>query len=135
MTDTPAPSRTQRFLSRVEYLGNKLPDPAMLFLGAMLLVWVISWLLAGHAFSVPGADGTRDLSIQNQLSGASLATFLSQMVKTFTGFAPLGVVLVAMLGVGVAEQTGFINAGLKSLLSITPKQLLTPMLLLVAEAV
>ncbi len=122
----------QRFLAAVERLGNKLPDPAMLFLYALLIVWLLSWLFSGHQFSVPSLDGTRELSVSNQLSGQSLATFLSQMVKTFTGFAPLGVVLVAMLGVGVAEHTGFINAGLKALLSITPQQLLTPMLLLVA---
>src|SRR5262245_12712159 len=54
------------------------------------------------------------------------------MVKTFTGFPPLGVVLVALLGVGVAEHTGFINAVLKGLLSVTPRRLLTPMLILVA---
>ncbi len=121
-----------RFLGAVEALGNRLPDPAMLFLFAMLLVWLISWLFAGFAFSVPSLDGARELSVENQLSGSALATFLATMVKTFTGFAPLGVVLVAMLGVGVAEHTGFINAGLKSLLSITPAKLLTPMLLLVA---
>lgn len=121
-----------RFLGVVETLGNKLPDPAMLFVIAMLIVWVASWLLSGHKFSVPAIDGVRELTVQNQLSGTSLAAFLAGMVTTFTGFAPLGVVLVALLGVGVAESTGFINAGLKSLLSITPKQLLSPMLLLVA---
>ena len=137
-TPTPAPEPTQpsgfvyRFLAAVERIGNKLPDPAMLFLLALLLVWVISWLLSGHTFSVPAIDGARELTVQNQLTGTSLAGFLSRMVTTFTGFAPLGVVLVALLGVGVAEHTGFINAGLKALLSVTPKQLLSPMLLLVA---
>ena len=128
----PARGLIYRFLAAVERLGNRLPDPAILFLYAMLIVWLVSWLLADYSFSVPAIDGERSLAVQNQLSGTSLATFLSSMVKTFTGFAPLGVVLVAMLGVGVAEQTGFINAGLKSLLSITPEKLLTPMLLLVA---
>ena len=126
------PGVAQRFLGAVERLGNRLPDPAMLFLGAMLLVWLISWILADHTFSVPAADGSRELAVQNQLSGSSLATFLASMVGTFTSFAPLGVVLVAMLGVGVAEHTGFINAALKRLLSITPQALLSPMLLLVA---
>ena len=125
-------SRTQVFLTAVERIGNKLPDPAMLFLWGLLLVWAISALLSGLEFSVPSADGVRALSIENQLSGEALATFLSSMVTTFTGFAPLGVVLVAMLGVGVAEHSGFINAGLKRLLSVTPDKLLTPMLLLVA---
>ena len=125
-------NRTQRMLASVESVGNRLPDPAMLFLGALVIVWLISWLLAGHTFSVPNQDGLRELAVNNQLSGPNFALFLSSMVKTFTNFAPLGVVLVAMLGVGVAEHTGFINAGLKSLLNLTPKKLLTPMLLLVA---
>jgi aminobenzoyl-glutamate transport protein len=121
-----------RFLSWIERVGNKLPDPALLFLLLLLLVWFISAALSGYTFSVPSANGPRELAIDNQLTGKSLAAFLSNMVKTFTGFAPLGVVLVALLGVGVAERTGFINAGLKALLSITPKKLLSPMLLLVA---
>jgi aminobenzoyl-glutamate transport protein len=54
------------------------------------------------------------------------------MVVTFTQFPPLGIVLVALLGVGVAERTGFISAILKALLGLTPKKLLSPMLLLVA---
>ena len=128
----PTRSFVYRFLEAVERVGNRLPDPAMLFLIGLLAVWLISWWLAGHQFSVPASDGVRQLAVQNQLTGTSLAAFLSQMVTTFTGFAPLGVVLVAMLGVGVAEHTGFINAGLRALLSFTPRKLLSPMLLLVA---
>ena len=128
----PARSFVYRFLEAVERVGNRLPDPAMLFLIALLVVWLISWLLADHQFAVPASDGVRQLAVQNQLTGTSLAAFLSQMVTTFTGFAPLGVVLVAMLGVGVAEHTGFISAGLRALLSFTPRKLLSPMLLLVA---
>jgi aminobenzoyl-glutamate transport protein len=58
--------------------------------------------------------------------------FTSNMVKTFVGFHPLGVVLVAMLGIGVADHTGFIRAGLKALLNVTSPKILTPMLLLIA---
>jgi para-aminobenzoyl-glutamate transporter family len=61
-----------------------------------------------------------------------MADFLSRMVTIFTGFAPLGVVLVAMLGVGVAEHSGFISAGLKRMLDSTPKAFLTPVVVLVA---
>ena len=131
----PAPTRpslVQRLLSTVERVGNRLPDTAALFVIALFAVWGLSAALSGYEFSVPAADGERLLTVQNQLTGRSLATFLSSMVTTFTGFAPLGVVLVALLGVGVAEHTGFINAGLKALLGITPHSLLSPMLLLVA---
>ena len=72
------------------------------------------------------------LEVINLLQGDQMASFLANMVTTFTSFAPLGIVLVAMLGVGVADYSGFINAGLKSMLNITPKKLLTPMLILVA---
>jgi aminobenzoyl-glutamate transport protein len=61
-----------------------------------------------------------------------VAEFLSKMTETFVGFHPLGVVLVAMLGVGVAEHSGFINAVLKTMLTFTPKSLLTPMVVFVA---
>jgi aminobenzoyl-glutamate transport protein len=53
------------------------------------------------------------------------------MVRTFVNFAPLGVVLVAMLGLGVAEHTGFINAALRAILGVTPRMLLTPVLVAV----
>ena len=122
----------ERALYWVERVGNRLPDPAALFVVALAAVWIASWLLAGHEFTVPAKDGARTLVVQNQLSGSSLAAFLASMVTVFTGFAPLGVVLVALLGVGVAEHTGFIRASLKGLVAMTPRSLLSPMLLLVA---
>ena len=128
----PPETRIAKALRWVERVGNRLPDPAALFVIALVAVWVASWLLAGHEFTVPAKDGARTLSVQNQLSGPSLASFLASMVSVFTGFAPLGVVLVALLGVGVAEHTGFIRAGLKGLVGVTPRSLLSPMLLLVA---
>lgn len=121
-----------RVLNWVEVAGNKLPDPAVIFVIAMLVVWVVSWLLDGHAFLVPSKDGDVEKAVISQLSAPALTQFFADMVHTFTSFHPLGVVLVALLGVGVAEASGFINAGLKSLLSVTPRSLLTPMLILVA---
>ncbi|WP_421181741.1 AbgT family transporter [Aeromonas enteropelogenes] len=121
-----------RFLNGVEKAGNKLPDPAMLFLYALLIVWVGSWVLSQFQFDLVNPRTGEAVVVNNLLTGAGLAEFLSSMVTTFTGFAPLGIVLVAMLGVGVAEQSGFINTGLKKLLKVTPARFLTPMLILVA---
>ncbi len=179
-----------RMLNGIETVGNKLPDPAALFVIALVLTWLVSAILGGHKFDVPRkveglqgkaeslstkvdalsaraketatlasdseelpgaagelakeADGVSKAAgglakaakkqerIVNQLSAPAMAKFLSSMVKTFAGFHPLGVVLVALLGVGVAERSGFINAVLKQLLSLTPKLLLTPMVILVA---
>ncbi|MCP3959383.1 MAG: AbgT family transporter [bacterium] len=121
-----------RALDWIEVAGNKLPDPAVLFLILMIVTWIVSAVLAPVEFvEIDPRDG-QPVRVVNQLTGDALAQFMVDMVKTFTGFHPLGVVLVALLGVGVAEHTGFINAGLKWMLSFTPKMLLTPMLILVA---
>lgn len=119
-------------LDFVERAGNKLPDPAILFFVLMLLIWVLSAFFSTLSFSEIDPSSGQAIQIKNLLSSGALADFLANMVTTFTRFAPLGIVLVAMLGVGVAEHSGFINAGLKSMLNITPKKFLTPMLILVA---
>ena len=134
---TPTPPKVRRSLGSraldtIERIGNKLPDPALLFVFALLIVWVVSALLDGHGFAVPSKDGPQARAVQSQLSGGGITTFLGDMVTTFTSFHPLGVVLVAMLGVGVAEHSGFINAGLKRLIALTHRSLLTPMLIFVA---
>jgi aminobenzoyl-glutamate transport protein len=120
-----------RALDWVERIGNKLPDPAVLFLLCMLLVWVVSWLMSGMVFSEIDPRSGQPIVIKDLLSGLSLTTFMAQMVNTFVTFPPLGVVLVAMLGLGVAEHTGFINAALRAMLSVTPRLLLTPVLIAV----
>ncbi|WP_339611247.1 AbgT family transporter [uncultured Planktosalinus sp.] len=119
-------------LDFIEKSGNKLPAPAILFFLLMLIVWVLSAILSTMTFGELDPRTGTPLEVINLLQGDQMASFLANMVTTFTSFAPLGIVLVAMLGVGVADYSGFINAGLKSMLNITPKKLLTPMLILVA---
>ncbi|QDH71097.1 AbgT family transporter [Marilutibacter alkalisoli] len=133
---TPTPALASRglvtrFLDGVERIGNKLPDPAMLFLLLMLVVWVVSALLSNVSFSAVDPRSGDPIQIRNMLSGGALVEFMSQLVPTFVNFPPLGVVLVAMLGLGVAEHTGFINAMIRAIMSVTPKMLLTPMLIAV----
>ncbi len=125
-------SLLDRFLSSIEAVGNRLPDPAILFLLLLLVTWVASALLAPIEFTETHPRTGDPLRIQNQLTGTALTQFMVQLVPTFTAFPPLGVVLVALLGVGVAEKTGFINAGLKVILGVTSRSLLTPMLILAA---
>jgi para-aminobenzoyl-glutamate transporter family len=122
----------ERSLGTIETVGNKLPDPAVLFFLLMLFVWVLSAVLAPIQFDAVHPSTGDVIQVVNQLSGDQMANFLVNMVQVFVNFAPLGIVLVALLGVGVAEHTGFINAGLRRLLGWTSVRLLTPMLILVA---
>jgi aminobenzoyl-glutamate transport protein len=126
-----APGRLERMLAAVERVGNKLPDPAVLFIGLLFIVWILSWLFSYVEFSVIDPRTKQALVVNNQLSGTALTAFFSSVVTNFSHFHPLGVVLVAMLGIGVAEHTGFINAALRSIMSVTKRWLLTPMVILV----
>ncbi|NLS14115.1 AbgT family transporter [Vibrio sp. SM6] len=126
------PSGMDRFLNAIERVGNKIPDPAILFFWALILTWVSSALLSNVTFDLINPRTGEALQVSNLLTGEALASFLASMVTTFTGFAPLGIVLVAMLGVGVADSSGFITTALKKMLNVTPAKLLTPMLILVA---
>jgi aminobenzoyl-glutamate transport protein len=132
IADLPPRRWAARTLNAIERAGNALPDPAALFFLLLVLVWVVSALLAPVEFTETDPRTNRPIEVHNLLTGKALAAFLAGMVTTFVTFPPLGVVLVALLGVGVAEHTGFIGAALKGLLSFTPAPLLTPILLLVA---
>ena len=123
--------RIARMLDWVERVGNKLPDPAVLFLLALVITWIVSALLAPMTFSAIDPRTGEAVVVRNLLAGQEFTSFLAQMVQVFVAFPPLGVVLVAMLGIGVAEHTGFINAALRGLLSFTKRWLLTPMVILV----
>lgn len=120
-----------RVLDTVERIGNKLPDPAMLFLILLGVVALLSAWFSTMSFEAIDPRTGQAMVVNNLLSGPRLTGFLAGMVQTFVNFPPLGVVLVAMLGIGVAEHTGLINAGLRALLSVTHRGLLTPMVVVV----
>lgn len=112
-----------RFLDIVETGGNKLPHPVTLFALFALSVIVISGIASLFDLSVvdPRPEGARGrsedgmITIVNLFSGYGLRRLAENFVTNFTGFVPLGTVLVALLGVGVAESSGLITASIRSL--------------------
>lgn len=127
----PATSVFNRILNGIEKAGNKLPDPAILFALLLGVVWLTSWAMSGMVFTEIDPRSGQAIQVKNLLAPAALTEFAGRIVNTFVSFPPLGVVLVAMLGLGVAEYTGFINAGLRKILSVTPRLFLTPVLIAV----
>ncbi|MDX1480716.1 MAG: AbgT family transporter [Woeseiaceae bacterium] len=124
-------SRIQRALDTVERVGNKLPDPAVLFIFLLAIVWVCSWLFSYIDYEIIDPRSGQPLVVVNQLSGTSFVTFMTTMVNNFVTFPPVGMVLVAMLGIGVAEYSGFINAAIRAIMAKTSQRLLTPMVIVV----
>ena len=119
----------KRFLDAVEWLGNLLPHPVSLFAILCLAVLLVSGLAGYFGLSVPdvrpsAAAGARIEAI-SLLNAEGLRRIVENLVTNFTGFVPLGTVLVALLGVGVADKSGLLSAVVRSLVLRAPKQLVT----------
>ncbi|MCA1758050.1 MAG: AbgT family transporter [Bacteroidales bacterium] len=109
----------------VERGGNALPHPASLF--GILALSVLVFSLVGHLFhwhAVHPATG-ETVNIVNLLSRDGLHRILLDMVDNYTGFAPLGIVMVALLGIGIAESSGLISASIRLLVAKAPASMLT----------
>lgn len=126
-------NRMQRFLKGVEWLGNLLPHPAILFVWMSVIMLGLSAVLASLGVSVAdprpvGAKGRSEdgmIYVVNLLNGEGLARIVEHLVSNFTGFVPFGTVVVALLGVGIAESSGLISAALRGLVLNAPKKLVT----------
>lgn len=122
----PVPKNGFRFLDAVERIGNKLPDPVTLFFLGALTVLLASHLASVLGWSIQHPVEDRLVAARTLLSREGMQWIWLNMVGTFTSFHPLGVVLTAMLGIGVAEKSGLIAACLKGMVHLTPPKLLTP---------
>jgi len=125
--DVTAPRRSlvSRFLTAIEGIGNALPHPATLFAILAALLVLLSWLLSKLGVVVVNPMDGAEIRSVNLVSREGLHWLLGNTIGNFTGFAPLGTVLVAMLGIGVAEKSGLIGTGLRLLVHAAPRRLLT----------
>ncbi len=115
----------QRMLNWTERVGNALPHPATLF--ALFALAALVFSAIGHALGWEVVHpGTNEIVRPvNLLSHDGIHRILLEMVDNFTGFAPLGIVMVAMLGIGIAEQSGLISAVIRMLVLNSQRHLLT----------
>lgn len=114
-----------KILNGIEKVGNKLPDPVTIFMILCVFVLILSALIANTNISVVHPSTKETIKAVNLLEKAQLQIFLGNIVANFQGFAPLGLVLVTMLGAGVAEKSGFMEALMKKSINKVPKKLVT----------
>lgn len=124
-TETQRKGFFQRFLDGVEFAGNKLPHPATLFALLALLIAVLSWTLSQLGISVQDPIEGEEVEVFNLLSAEGIEWIFTSAVDNFIGFAPLGVVLATMIGIGIAEQSGLIGTALRSFILSIPRTLVT----------
>lgn len=115
----------QRMLNWTERAGNALPHPATLFALFALAALVMSAVAYALGWTAIHPGTGEIIEPINLLSVEGIHRILLEMVDNFTGFAPLGIVLVAMLGIGITEQSGLINAIIRTMVLNSPKHLLT----------
>jgi aminobenzoyl-glutamate transport protein len=114
-----------RFLDVVERAGNRLPHPFMIFVYLALIVIFLSWIASLFDVTVtdPGTD--EEVAIQNLLSGSGLVYILTSMVSNFVEFPAFGIVLALLLGIGLAQKTGLIDALMRRVIVGAPSRLVT----------
>ncbi|RIM09343.1 AbgT family transporter, partial [Staphylococcus cohnii] len=123
------PTLINRFLNIVEKVGNRLPDPSILFflmcVGLAILTWVVS--LFQISVKHPGTGDT--IAIKSILSKDGLSMILNDAIKNFSEFPALGLVLAVMLGIGVAEKTGYFDKLMIQVVHKAPKNFIVPVII------
>ena len=138
--DRPRRGPFARFLDLVEWLGNLLPHPVTLFALICLVVLIVSGIAGQLGWQVedPRPEGAKGRAADGIIRAISLLNpegmrrIGQGLVSNFTGFAPLGTVLVALLGVGVAERSGLLGAGIRAMVLGAPRNLLTAVVVFAA---
>lgn len=125
------PTMINKFLNIVEKIGNRLPDPSILFflmcLGLAIITWIVS--LFNVTVKHPGTGNT--IAIKNILSKDGISMILNDAIKNFSEFPALGLVLSVMLGVGIAERTGYFDKLMVQIVHKAPKQIIVPVIILI----
>ncbi|WP_291314183.1 AbgT family transporter [Corynebacterium sp. UBA2622] len=118
------------FLGAIEKIGNKLPDPFWLFVILSGVVVVASWIGSAIGMTAQDPGTNQTVKVESLLTGENLSRMVTDAVKNFIEFPPLGVILAVMLGVAVAEQTGLLSAMVRAMVSRVGPVMLTFMVAL-----
>jgi aminobenzoyl-glutamate transport protein len=120
-------SLIQRFLNTVERAGNALPHPATLFALLAAAVVVLSWALHAAGVAVTNPASGKVVTVVNLLSLEGMHRIILDAVKNFLAYPPLGISLMCLLGIGIAEHSGLMGASLRLVVLASPARLITPM--------
>jgi aminobenzoyl-glutamate transport protein len=118
------PSKMMQVFKWVEKAGNKLPHPFTMFLWLIAIVVILSAVFGSMGVSVPHPVKEETVAIKSLLTTEGIQYIVLNLVKNFSGFAPLGLVLSMMLGIGLAEQSGLMDAFMKRFILGAPEKLL-----------
>lgn len=115
----------------IEVMGNKLPHPFWMFVWICVIIVAISAITSYFEVNVTDPGSGISVEAQNIATGDGLRWFLQNLVTNFAHFAPLGLVLVMLMGVSIAEQTGLLTIILRTVAFATPKRIIFPVIFII----
>lgn len=112
-----APPKPKGFLATLERIGNALPNPFWLFVILAGVVIVSSWIGAAAGMQAKDPASGDIIEVESLATAEYLQKMVSEAVTNFTDFAPVGLILVCMLGVAIAEYSGYIGSAIRAAIS------------------
>jgi len=135
VNDSPVSRRSfmQAALDWIERAGNRVPDPVVIFLALAALVILLSHVLylwgVGVTYQAINPENhrleTSVVTVKSLLTGEGIRFMLTSAIRNFTGFGPVGIILVAMVGVGLAEEAGLMRALIHKVVMVAPARAMT----------
>ena len=102
--------KKKSYLEKLEAIGNKLPDPAVLFIIMGILILILSFIGGSLGWSVVNTATGETVKVVNLLSYSGIRDIINKMLTNLLGFSPIASVITIMIGIGVAEGTGMLKA-------------------------
>lgn len=128
-----------RFLDFVERVGNKMPQPLTMFGIFAVVILILSvvgsamgWSATGEMLdSATGQVTMQTVTMQNLLTRDGIIYIINNVQSLYINYAPLGVLLVIFFGIGLADGSGYLTILIKKLISVTPRQLIVPVIMII----
>ncbi len=123
-------SRFARILDTIEVVGNRLPHPATLFFMMAVIVALLSWFASSFDMQAIHPATGEVIKVKNLLNADGIRWIYTNVEHNFVKFPPLGLVLVIIVGIGVAEGSGIFTVLVRQLVLGAPKKLITAAIIL-----
>ncbi len=124
--ELPGQPQSKGLLYWIEVMGNKLPHPFWMFVWICIIVILLSALTAFYGVNATHPDTGEHIVAENLITGDSLRRFVEEMVTNFAHFAPLGLVMVMLMGVSIAERSGLLAVVMRGIAFAVPNKIVLP---------
>ena len=123
----------EHLLEFVERVGNKVPHPAVLFFLLIVIIVALSqmlhWLDVSVTYQRINGETHKPEEITTTVNGlltaGGIRFIFTSVVSNFINFGPVGIILVAMMGIGLAERSGLVSALIRKIVIVAPRWAIT----------